>query len=61
MAGQDEPVFSLTPATANEGFLNYALKRDKETYNTAVKKLSEDEFDCSLISSQDSVIHVYKG
>jgi hypothetical protein len=46
MAGQEEPVFSLTPATANEGFLNYALKRDKETYNTAVKKLSEDEFDC---------------
>jgi hypothetical protein len=42
----EEAVFSLTPATAEGNFLNFALKRDKETYNAAVKKLSDDEFDC---------------
>jgi hypothetical protein len=52
----EEPVFSLTPATANEGFLNYSLKRDKETYNSAVKRLSEDEFDCVEENLNDFMI-----
>ena len=46
MAEEANAVFSLTPATAEGNFLNFALKRDKETYNAAVKKLSDDEFDC---------------
>ena len=52
----EEPTFSLTPATAEGEFLNFALKRDKETYNAAVKKLSDDEFDCVEENLNDFMI-----
>ena len=56
MADGDDPVFSLTPATANEGFLNFNLKRDKQTFYKAVEKLSEDEFDCVEETLNDFMI-----
>ena len=56
MADDNAPVFSLTPATADEGFLDFNVKRDKQTFYKAVEKLSEDEFDCVEENLNDFMI-----
>ena len=43
---QDLPNFSLTPATAHGGILDYTTASGRKLYASATAKLEEDLFDC---------------
>ena len=46
-ANQDAPRFSLTPATAVGGIIDYSTAAGLKLYTAATAKLEEDLFDCS--------------
>ena len=46
-ANPDPPQFSLTPATAVGGIIDYSTSAGLKLYTTATAKLEEDLFDCS--------------
>ena len=46
-AGANQTVtFSLTPATAHGGILDYSTATGRKLYENATAKLEEDQFDC---------------
>ena len=47
MADNPNPPFSLTPATAVGGIIDYTTSAGRKLYSTAIAKLEEDLFDCS--------------